>query len=66
MRDPDRLNELYLTLLDYHQDLFPDLRFFQFIDIFQDFSHRKGIDAYFLEEDRVISYLHDFVESKGK
>lgn len=62
MRNPNRLDNLYETLLAYHKQLFPDLRFFQFIENFQFYIKRRGFDTFYLEDDEIIKYLCDYIE----
>ena len=54
MRDPNRLDEFYDTLKTIHKEIFPDLRFMQFIENFQRWANR---DLYYCEDSELRKLL---------
>lgn len=63
MRNINRIRPLYEKVIQAHEQ-FPDLRFFQFYDNFTTWIHRnKGIDDYFIEDNKVEELLDEFIES---
>ena len=65
MRNPDRLDDFYTTIHDYHKTYFPDWRFGQLIVNFCIWcKNEEGIDdIFFLEEDRFITLFEKFIYS---
>lgn len=62
MRDPDRLNDLYVQLMELHKKYFPDMRFCQFwINVFHYISTVK-YNPFFLEDDELLSYVEAFIK----
>ena len=64
MRDPERLENFYKTLKDYHKEYFPDWRFGQLIINFGDWLKRRHgfSDMFYLEEDKLLKYFKEYVE----
>lgn len=58
MRDPKRLYKFYQELMKIHMNYFPDWRFGQLVDNFYGYL---GNDAFYLEEDRFIERLKEYV-----
>lgn len=66
MREPKRLYNFYFELQKNHIAFFPDLRFGQLMsNFFTWIMDNKGIDIYFLEEEKIIEYLKKYVERFG-
>lgn len=60
MRDPKRLDDFYDRLKKVHQDVFPDLRFGQFVMmVLGDIQFYKR-DPFFVEEDEMIKYIEEY------
>ena len=61
MRDPNRLYGFYSELQRIHITHFPDWRFGQFMSNFLGWiKQTKGVDFFFVEESKMIDYLHEF------
>lgn len=58
MRNPNRLDNFYITLRNIHKEYFPDWRFGQFI---YNFLSWYG-DPFFLEESAFIKEVEKFVK----
>ena len=65
MRDPKRLDKFYRELNRIHQKYFCDWRYFQFMsNIWSWIQSEKKIDPWFLEEDKAIEYIKEFMGEK--
>lgn len=62
MRDPERLNNFYDELKQLHKTYFPDWRFMQFMNNFQNWlkTHCQ-IDGFYLEEDKALEKFREYV-----
>lgn len=61
MRKPERLYGFYNELTRVHISYFPDWRFGQFCSNFLGWIQQtKGVDFFFVEEPKMIDYLHEF------
>lgn len=64
MRNPDRLDVFYNTLCEIHKKIVPDWRVGQmFGNFFGWLMSEKKIDYFFLEEDRLMIYLSEFLDT---
>jgi len=64
MRDPNRLDVFYEKLRDIHKKYFPDWRFGQLCsNFFGWLGDDKKIDLFFPEEDKMLEYLEEYVDS---
>ena len=64
MRNPQRLNDFYEKLRDIHMMYFPDWRFGQLCsNFFGWLGYNKKIDLFFPEEDEMLKYLEEYVDS---
>lgn len=64
MRDPNRLDMFYEKLRDIHKKYFPDWRFGQLCsNFFGWLGYYKKIDLFFPEEDQMLEYLEEYVDS---
>lgn len=62
MRNPERLDSFYITLKEIHQTKLPDWRFGQFmINFFQWHLAVYGTDCFYLEEDRFLERIYQYV-----
>ena len=61
MRDTNRLYPFYSELTRVHITYFPDWRFGQFISNFFGWIARKGKDPFFIEESKMLDFLHEYV-----
>ena len=69
MRDVNRLYGFYNELMRIHIENFPDLRFGQLISCLERWLqlNKKIDDIFYIEEDDMLRFLHEFVEDlKGK
>ena len=60
MRDPNRLDNFYEQMKQIHKENFPDWRFGQFL---MNFLSWYGRDPFYLEEDKFIEKLNEYVAS---
>ena len=64
IRNPERLDLFYDELKKIHKEHFPDWRVGQlFTNFFGWLVLDKGVDQFFPEEDRMIEYIKEYVES---
>lgn len=62
MRDPKRLDKFYRELNKIHQQYCPDWRYFQFMsNVWGWIQSEKKVDPWFLEEDKAIEYINEFM-----
>lgn len=62
MRNPDRLDGFYDAVKALHKDKIPDWRFGQFMYNFISWlQNQKGIDGFYLEEDRYLALLREYL-----
>ena len=62
MRNPDRLDSLYETLLNYHKKL-PDWRFMQLFLNFLNWHYTKyGSDGFYIEDKEIVSRFNNFIK----
>lgn len=62
MRDPDRLDDFYGKLKDFHAAYFPDWRFGQLVcNFFSWCATEKRIDVFYIEEYGMIELLKEYV-----
>ena len=69
MRDPSRLDTFYENLRKLHKEFFPDWRFGQLAhNLLTWVQTTKKIDPFFVEEDRMVEYINEFVDAmcRGK
>lgn len=65
MRDPNRLYGFYSKIMEIHITYFPDLRFFQFTSMFENWCVLNGYgDPFFYEEGKIGELLDKFIEDK--
>lgn len=65
MRNPNRLDLFYQTLIEIHKQKFPDIRFGQLMcNFFGWVMSSKGIDPFFPEEDKMIEYLKEYTNTR--
>lgn len=64
MRDINRLYNFYNELMRIHMENFPDWRFGQLINNFEEWlQFDKNInDIFYIEEDAMLRYINEFVE----
>ena len=62
MRNPDRLDEFYARLKTIHQTYFPDWRFGQLVSNLTRYCQSMGKDIFFIEEDRMMQIIENFLE----
>ena len=60
MRDPNRLDAFYNELAKIHKESFPDWRFGQFM---MNFLSWYGYDPFYIEENKFIEKLNEYVAS---
>ena len=61
MRKPERLYGFYSELQRIHIAYFSDLRFGQFcMSLFSWIQATKGIDPFFVEESKMLDFLHEY------
>lgn len=66
MRDLNRLNGFYDELKKIHMEYFPDWRFGQLCSNFLEWLFGSlHIDPFFIEEDRMLQYLKQYVEKEN-
>ena len=65
MRDVNRLYGFYNELMKIHMEHFPDWRFGQLVSNLERWlqANKKINDIYFIEEDAMLRYINEFVES---
>lgn len=64
MRDPKRLDFFYEELKCIHQDVYPDLRFGQFvINVFDWISRTKQRRPFGLEEQEMLALFREYAKS---
>lgn len=64
MRDPNRLDDLYIKICQLHKNNFPDMRIAQFISNFLIWC---GEDIYYYEDNIIINKIEMFIRSlRGK
>lgn len=67
MRNPDRLDTFYDELKNIHKNTFPDWRFGQFMCNFMGWLYQeKRLDAFFPEEEEMMTYIRSFSKSNGE
>lgn len=61
MRDPNRLDNFYEKLKEYHKNIFPDCRFIQLMHIFLSWHYNEyKTDGFYLEEDECLERFEKF------
>lgn len=66
MREPNRLYDFYRQLQTIHIRYFSDLRFGQLMsNFFNWLINEKDVDIFFSEEEKMIEYLREYIESLG-
>ena len=65
MRDPNRLYNFYNKLMKIHMENFPDMRFGQLVCNLERWLqiNKKIDDIFYIEENAMLRYLDEFVES---
>lgn len=65
MRDVNRLYGFYNELMKIHMEHFPDWRFGQLVSNLERWlqMNKKINDIYFIEENAMLNYINEFVES---
>lgn len=65
MRDPNRLYNFYNELMRIHMENFPDMRFGQLVCNLERWLqiNKKINDIFYIEENAMLRYLDEFVES---
>lgn len=65
MRDPNRLYNFYNELMKIHMENFPDMRFGQLVCNLERWLqvNKKIDDIFYIEENAMLRYLDEFVES---
>ena len=67
MRDPKRLDGFYAELKRIHKVYFPDWRFFQLQSNIMGWIYsQKGIDPFYIEEDKCLKLLNEYVDEMFK
>lgn len=61
MRDPNRLYRFYNELMKIHMENFPDWRFGQFIENFEEWARHRG-GVFFIEDEELLGWMNEFVE----
>lgn len=62
MRDPNRLYEFYIKMMQLHMEYMSDLRFGQFMMCFMDWYKKEyKEDVFYLEEKEFYKRLRDYV-----
>ena len=64
MRDVNRLYGFYNELMKIHMENFPDWRFGQFINNFENWLKldKKISDMFYIEEDKMLRYINEFAK----
>ena len=64
MRNPERLDSVYLQLCEIHKKSFPDMRFGQLMMNFLGFvNSTKKRDPFFPEEDEMLKLFKEYTNS---
>jgi hypothetical protein len=64
MRDPNRLDGFYDEMKEIHKRYAPDLRFGQLMsNFFGWLMAENGVDLFFPEEDKMLLYFKEYMES---
>ena len=67
MRNPERLDAFYAELCRIHKEYFPDWRFGQLCsNFFGWLGYTEKVDLFYPEEDKMLEYLIDYVNSLKK
>lgn len=68
MRDPNRLDNFYEKLKEYHKNILPDFRFIQLIYAFLTWHNNKyGTDGFYIEEKECLKRFKEFfLDLKGE
>lgn len=62
MRDPNRLDDFYKKLKNYHKKYFPDMRFIQLIHNFLTWHYQEyKTDGFYIEEDECLKRFKKFI-----
>lgn len=63
MRDTNRLDTFYDELKKIHKECFSDWRFGQLVNNLEKWlqSNNGIVDMFYIEEDKMLSYINDFV-----
>ena len=62
MRDPNRLSKFYRELWLVHKNKVPDMRFCQLFSDFSDWVLKtQGKDCYYIEEDKALLLLKEYI-----
>ena len=66
MRNPERLDSVYLQLCEIHKKSFPDMRFGQLMMNFLGFvNSTKKRDPFFPEEDEMVELFKEYANSNS-
>ena len=66
MRNPERLDSVYLQLCEIHKKSFPDMRFGQLMMNFLGFvNSTKKRDPFFPEEDEMIELFKEYANANS-
>ena len=64
MRDPERLDLFYEKLKEIHKHYFLDWRYGQlYVNFLRWLNAHKGIDGFYLEEDKMLAYIEEFAKN---
>ena len=67
MRNPERLDSVYLQLCEIHKKSFPDMRLGQFLlNTLGWISSTKKRDPFFPEEDEMVELFKEYANSNSK
>lgn len=64
MRDPDRLDGLYVQLMELHKKYFPDMRFCQFWLNVLGYINKTKYDPFYLEDVELLACVEAYIESE--
>lgn len=65
MRDSNRLNSLYLQLMQLHKKYFPDMRFCQFWLNVLGYINKTKYDPFHLEDEELLPCVKKYIESEN-
>ena len=64
MRNPDRLDSVYAEICRLHKEYLPNWRIGQlWVNFYGWLMNDKGLDMFFPEENRLLEYFIEFVDS---
>ena len=62
MRDPNRLDNFYEKLKEYHKNILPDFRFIQLMYVFLNwYCNQYKNSGFYLEEDECLEKFKEFI-----